>query len=223
MTPPTPTPPEGAARDPAGSPTASPAEDPTESPGAEGHLGSIEAAAAGVQEAEQHLTQVVLAARADGLTWQQIGRVLGVSRQAAFKRFGKPIDPDTGVALTTGPVVDPARLAESVFRHIAAGDYDDLRDLMTHACSRELTRPRVMGVWRDVLASVGQLEGFSGHESRDRDGDRLPGGETTGPLVARVLLRHEAGEMAGHVSINRAGRVDGILLAPPSAEDSMPF
>ena len=94
---------------------------------------------------------------------------------------------------------------------------------MTHACSRELTRPRLMGVWRDVLASVGQLEGFTGHESRDRDGDRLPDGETTGPLVARVLLRHEAGEMVGHVSINRAGRVDGILLAPPSAEESMPF
>ena len=31
-------------------------------------------------------------ARDAGCTWQEIGDVLGVSRQAAFQRFGKPID-----------------------------------------------------------------------------------------------------------------------------------
>jgi hypothetical protein len=31
-------------------------------------------------------------ARAAGRTWQELGDVLGVSRQAAFQRFGHPID-----------------------------------------------------------------------------------------------------------------------------------
>jgi hypothetical protein len=34
-------------------------------------------------------------ARAAGRTWQELGDVLGVSRQAAFQRFGHPVDPRT--------------------------------------------------------------------------------------------------------------------------------
>ncbi len=65
---------------------------------------------------------------------------------------------------------------------------------MTHACSRALTKARLGTVWRDVLASVGELESFSGHETRSHDGSAMPG-VTTGPLVARLVLHHEAGEM----------------------------
>jgi hypothetical protein len=35
-------------------------------------------------------------ARAAGRTWAEVGEVLGISRQAAFQRFGKPADPRTG-------------------------------------------------------------------------------------------------------------------------------
>jgi hypothetical protein len=35
-------------------------------------------------------------AREAGRTWQELGDVLGVSRQAAFQRFGHPVDPRTG-------------------------------------------------------------------------------------------------------------------------------
>lgn len=41
-------------------------------------------------------------ARDAGCTWQDIGDVLGVSRQAAFQRFGKPIDPRTGETMKVG-------------------------------------------------------------------------------------------------------------------------
>jgi hypothetical protein len=37
-------------------------------------------------------------ARAAGCTWQEIGDVLGVSRQAAFQRFGRPAQPRPGDA-----------------------------------------------------------------------------------------------------------------------------
>lgn len=35
-------------------------------------------------------------ARSAGHTWQELGDLLGVSRQAAFQRFGHPVDPRTG-------------------------------------------------------------------------------------------------------------------------------
>src|SRR5262245_34950286 len=35
-------------------------------------------------------------ARSAGRTWQELGDVLGVSRQATFQRFGHPLDPRTG-------------------------------------------------------------------------------------------------------------------------------
>ena len=35
-------------------------------------------------------------AREAGQSWREIGAVLGTSRQAAFQRFGHPVDPRTG-------------------------------------------------------------------------------------------------------------------------------
>ena len=42
-----------------------------------------------------------------------------------------------------------------------------------------------------------------------------------GPFVARALLEHEAGEIACHLAVNRAGRIEGLLLAPVAAEADM--
>ena len=35
-------------------------------------------------------------ARAAGQSWSRIGEVLGTTRQAAFQRFGRPVDPHPG-------------------------------------------------------------------------------------------------------------------------------
>lgn len=174
------------------------------------------------RSAETALESAIAHARAAGRTWQQIGEVLGVSRQAAFKRFGR-LDPGTGSTVAGGPDVDPAELAERVFSSLAAGDYPAVHDLMSEAAARALPRRKVMRVWRDVLGRVGPLQGFSGHQVRTHDGEVIPGGAQPGPFVARVVLEHETGQMAGHVSVNWAGRVDGLLIAPKLAEADLPF
>lgn len=51
--------------------------------------------------AQALLAAAVHRARERGRTWQEIGEALGVSRQAAFQRYGKPIDPRTGEAMNT--------------------------------------------------------------------------------------------------------------------------
>lgn len=49
----------------------------------------IAACAHALTDAETRLIDAVTAARADGDTWAVIGTALGVSRQAAYQRFGK--------------------------------------------------------------------------------------------------------------------------------------
>ncbi len=55
------------------------------------HLRRISAAAAALADADQELNAAVAAARAAGDTWAMIGIALGVSRQAAYQRFGKDV------------------------------------------------------------------------------------------------------------------------------------
>lgn len=53
------------------------------------HMRRIIAAAAALQDAEDELHSAVAAARDAGDTWDMIGVALGVTRQAAFQRFGQ--------------------------------------------------------------------------------------------------------------------------------------
>jgi hypothetical protein len=43
-----------------------------------------------LKQEEARLHGYVNVARIDGASWAEIGRILGVTRQAAQKRFGKP-------------------------------------------------------------------------------------------------------------------------------------
>jgi hypothetical protein len=45
------------------------------------------------RRAEETLRNAIARARAAGHTWQEVGDVLGTSRQAAFQRFGRGTDP----------------------------------------------------------------------------------------------------------------------------------
>jgi hypothetical protein len=47
-----------------------------------------------VNAAEQKVVRIMAAARELGATWQQIGDVLGISRQAAWERFADKIGTD---------------------------------------------------------------------------------------------------------------------------------
>ena len=44
--------------------------------------------------ADEALWRLVEQARSEGYTWEQIGHVLGTTRQAAYQRFGRDLDLD---------------------------------------------------------------------------------------------------------------------------------
>jgi hypothetical protein len=48
---------------------------------------------------EDGMREAVQQARQAGHTWAEIGELLGTTRQAAFQRFGRPLDPRTGVPM----------------------------------------------------------------------------------------------------------------------------
>lgn len=81
--------------------------------------------------AEAALQEAVDRARAGGQSWSDIGRMLGTSRQAAFQRFGHPVDPRTGVAMSR--TVSPAAT-----RHAAGGAVSGLR---LHPAPSDTARP----------------------------------------------------------------------------------
>ncbi len=51
-------------------------------------VAEIEMAAAARREAEQRVATAVRDARSAGVTWTEVGAALGVSHQAAIKRYG---------------------------------------------------------------------------------------------------------------------------------------
>ncbi|ORA24911.1 hypothetical protein [Mycobacterium aquaticum] len=53
------------------------------------HMRRIAAAAKALDGAEAELNEAVTEAREAGDTWAMIGTALGISRQAAYQRFGK--------------------------------------------------------------------------------------------------------------------------------------
>ncbi|MCC6437952.1 MAG: hypothetical protein IT196_23200 [Acidimicrobiales bacterium] len=77
-----------------------------ESADAAGYRSLVEAAAVVADESETSLRNWVSAARRAGLSWEEIGTCLGVTRQAAQKRFAPP-----------EPAVAAAGLGERIVRN----------------------------------------------------------------------------------------------------------
>src|SRR5579871_1067761 len=76
----------------------------------------------------QVLKLCVEQSRDAGHTWQEIGDLLGVTRQAAFQRFGKPIDPRTGEPMDkTVRMTDAAERARTIAADVLEGRMDDAR------------------------------------------------------------------------------------------------
>jgi hypothetical protein len=168
----------------------------------------VEAAAGVKADADRLLVASVDDARRVGATWQAIGTTLGISRQAAYQRFGQAVDPRTGRPVVKNVPVETVERAKSVFHQAALGDVEavcaDFDDQMSAAMT-----PEALGeTWASVLAAVGQLESMG-----DASAQRV-----NGMYVVDVPLEFEAGSMIGKVSFRETGEIAGlfILNAPPS-------
>jgi hypothetical protein len=158
--------------------------------------------------AGQVLRLCVQSSRDAGHTWQEIGDLLGVTRQAAFQRFGKPIDPRTGEPMDKAVhMTDAAQRAVTVLTEVLDGRMDEARKSFTAEVLAAFT-DKVRG---DALATVaglvGAFEGFGGGDPFVR---RV--GDYT---VADVPMRYEAGDMKGRVAFGSDEKVAGLFILLP--------
>jgi hypothetical protein len=156
--------------------------------------------------ADGALRVMVDRARAAGHTWQEIGDALDTTRQAAFQRFGRPIDPRTGEPMSQAVLPGAGDRAIAIFGDWVEGRYDDVAAANFDATmTEELPPGKIAAAWAQITGMVGTYQ---------RMGEpfvRQLGGYT----VVDVPMEFEAGEMKGRVAFNADGQVSGLFVLNP--------
>ncbi|GLU50299.1 hypothetical protein Nans01_46500 [Nocardiopsis ansamitocini] len=161
-----------------------------------GHAVNIRAAADDVVRA------VVQQARQDGVTWQVVGDALGVSRQAAFQRYGKPTDPRTGEPMNTTPLPGVAELAASVIRDLASGQWPRVAERFDPAMRDGLSEDALAAAWAQIVGLSGAFEG-QGEPEIARAGD---------VTVTNTPLSLEAGDYTARITFRDDRTIAGLYI-----------
>jgi len=139
--------------------------------------------------ASETMQQAVDRARASGHSWREIGDVLGTTRQAAFQRFGHPVDPRTGAPM---------------FAAITEGRWEEARRDLNAKMRQGLDAKRLADGWAHMAGLVGAYEGM-GEPFAHRVAENT---------VVEIPLRFEAGEATGRVVFDEDGKVTGLWMRP---------
>ncbi|GAA3297026.1 hypothetical protein GCM10020218_081470 [Dactylosporangium vinaceum] len=169
-----------------------------------GTLGEVGAAHRQVLAAQDLLRTAVDRARAEGRTWQEIGDVLGTTRQAAFQRFGRPVDPRTGEPMADGLLPDAGDRALAVLGDTAAARFERVRASFDEVMLGAVGVEELASVWAMVIGTAGAFERF---------GEPVvhPAGDLS---VVDVLMEFEAGHAMAQVAFRRDGSVAGLHIRP---------
>jgi hypothetical protein len=150
------------------------------------------------------LQEAVDRARAAGHSWREIGDVLGTTRQAAFQRFGHPVDPRTGAPMSTEIPAGAADRAVTIVADLAEGRWEEARRDFNAKMSEALDASRLAEAWARMASLVGSYEGM-GEPFAHRVADHG---------VVEIPLRFEAGEATARVVFDEEGKVAGLWLRP---------
>ena len=176
-------------------------------PAAEVPLAAVAAARELAAVAAAALQAAVDRARAAGDSWQEIGDVLETTRQAAFQRFGRPVDPRTGAPMSKAVLPDAAERATALFANIAGGRYEAARRDLGERMRSALGASRLASAWARMASLYGQFEQMG-------EPVALAVGDHT---QVRIPLCFEAGEASGRVTFDSAGKVVGLFIRPADA------
>jgi hypothetical protein len=156
--------------------------------------------------AEAALQAAVDGARAAGHSWEEIGDVLGTSRQAAFQRFGHPADPRTGEPMTRAIPPGAAQRAAEFLARFTAGRWEEVLADFNGVMRERHDADRLASGWAQLIGMFGSYQAM---------GDVTPVRADAGTVVVDVLLHFEAGEAMVWARFDRDGKVTGLRLHPP--------
>jgi hypothetical protein len=176
-------------------------------PGASSPLAAMVAARELSTATDAALQAAVDRARAAGHSWRRIGDVLGTTRQAAFQRFGRPVDPRTGEPMARA--IPPGRTdrAVAIFLAQAEGRWEDVLGNLDEKMRENLDARSLAAGWARMSATYGNLE---------RIGDPFAF-QADDHTVVSIPLHFEAGEANGRVTFDLAGKVAGLFIRPAGA------
>jgi predicted transcriptional regulator len=147
-----------------------------------------------LDRAEALTAAAVQQAREAGRTWQEIGEVLGVSRQAVFQRYGKPVDPRTGEVMNTSALPEAEDLARTVIDDLAHGRWAEVSARFDATMRDRLTEEGLAEAWAHIVALAGTYESH-GDTDAQRAGDftttNTPLIFEAGDFVARITFRDD--------------------------------
>jgi hypothetical protein len=162
--------------------------------------------------ATEALQAAVDHARDAGHSWREIGEVLGTTRQAAFQRFGHPIDPRTGTPMSHDVPGDAADRAVGLISSLAEGRWDEVVGALDEQMRERIDARRMAAAWAHTVGMVGRFERI-GEPFAHRAGD---------DTMVDVPLQFEAGEGVGSIRFDADGRVAGLTLRPASPAPPVP-
>lgn len=175
-------------------------------PGAGSPLAAVAAARELSAAAAAALQASVDRARAAGHSWKEIGDVLDTSRQAAFQRFGRPVDPRTGEPMNRTVLPGAGDRAAEIFSHLAAGRWEAAGADFGERMRERVDAVRLAAGWAHTSGLIGQFERMGEPFARS-DGEHT---------IVDIPLFFEAGDANGRVTFDHDGRVVGLFIRPAS-------
>ena len=151
---------------------------------------------------EDTMRALVTQARNEGATWQDVGDVLGTTRQAAFQRFGSYRSQKEGAMeqLVEGAEV---KAVEALTKYTSQ-DWS-LRAEFDSNMSERLSEELLASGWSQVSAQLGGFKSFGDPEARSMQG----------LTVVDVPMSFERGEMKGRIALNADGEIAGLFILNP--------
>ena len=174
-------------------------------PGTGAPLAAVAAASELSAATNAALQEAVDRARAAGHSWREIGDVLDTTRQAAFQRFGRPVDPRTGKPMMRAVPRGTADRAIGLFADIVEGRWESATKDFTPTMLEHVDAGRIADAYAQTVSMVGGFE---------RMGEPLAYPVSMGTSVD-IPLYFEAGERTGQVTFDRDGKVIGLFIRPP--------
>jgi hypothetical protein len=160
--------------------------------------------------AEALMVAAVQQARDAGRTWQEIGEVLGVSRQAAFQRYGKPIDPRTGEAMNTKALPGADELAKTVIDDLAHARWAEVSARFDAKMRDGLSEEGLAEAWAHIVGLAGAYEGHG-------DTDAVRAGDFT---TTNTPLHFEAGDFLARITFRDDRTLAGLYILSPDVAGS---
>ncbi|MGN8048187.1 DUF3887 domain-containing protein [Curtobacterium sp. 22159] len=149
------------------------------------------------------LAAAVAEARRAGVTWQQVGAALGISRQAAFQRFNRSTPaPSIGEELVTDAESIAIDRASSVIDDLTSGSWDAVVDRFDDAMRARLQADGLSAAWSQVVASVGAFDHREETVVTRASGYTI----TTTPLVFATDA------CTARISFRDDGRITGLFI-----------